>query len=195
MEKTDAGKEPETRTPSLFKNRTFLIVAGSILLVAMIGTIYSAVAINKRLEAEFAAAEDEIFLTGSVGQDIVGIAEVLPQQRRDNFDDSYIGPAGSAIMDPFAEPMRLRGVTIGGLGGNMAIIESGGSAYIVSVGDYVDDLWAVTKITRGTAVLRAHNQEVSLFFDQPPVTRSLEIDPDRDDDDDAGEDEGEEGDN
>lgn len=195
MEKIDAGKDPDAKTPSLFRNKTFLIVAGSVLLVAMIGSIYSAVALNRRLEAEFVAVDNEFALTGSVGQDVVGMAEVLPQQRRDNYDESYGAAAGPIIMDPFAEPMQLRGIAIGGLGGNMAIIESGGSAYIVSVGDYVDDLWAVTKIIRGSAVLRAHNQEVSLFFDQPPVTRSLEIDPDRDENDEANADEEEEGDN
>jgi len=68
----------------------------------------------------------------------------------------------------------LTGVVIGGRGGSMAIIESGGSSFIVTEGDYVDDLWAVIHIKRGMAVLRAYDQEVSLYLDQPAVTRSLD---------------------
>jgi hypothetical protein len=78
-------------------------------------------------------------------------------------------------FDPFAAPIKLTGVVIGGFGGPMAIIESGGSSFIVKVGDYVDDLWAVLEIKREMVVLQAYNQEISLFFDQPPLTRMLDV--------------------
>ncbi len=106
----------------------------------------------------------------------VDLAEVLPQQRRNDgtMEDGSWVPV-NPYFDPFNEPIRLRGVAIGGSGGPMAIIESGGSSFIVKVGDYVDDLWAVLDIKRETVILRSYHQEISLFLDQPPLTRTLDV--------------------
>lgn len=177
---------------SLLKNKVFLVVGGSILFLALVASTYSAVTLGNRVEAELMALESNGNLPGLVGDDVVGVAEVLPQQRREN-DGQGMADGPGSFIDPFAEPMKLTGVAIGGHGGNMAIIESGGTSYIVAVGDYVDDLWAVTIISRDSAVLRAHNQEVSLFFGQPPVTRSLEFAPDIDENEDDAQNEDEEG--
>jgi hypothetical protein len=95
---------------------------------------------------------------------------------RDTGDESTsdLWTSFDAGVDPFTDPMKLTGVVVGGRGGAMAIIESSGTAYIVAVGDYVDDLWAVREITSDMVVMRAYNQEVSLFLDQPPITRTLD---------------------
>jgi type II secretory pathway component PulC len=190
----ETEKDLDSGIPALFKNKVFLIVAGAILFLALVASIYSAITLNNRVEAELIALESNSNLPNNIGEDVVGVAEVLPQQRRES-DEQISGNGQGPFIDPFAEPMKLTGIAIGGHGGNMAIIESGGTSYIVSVGDYVDDLWAVTKITRDSAVLRAHNQEVSLFFDQPPVTRSLDlVDLNIDENDAAVQSDGEEGD-
>ena len=178
----DPGKALDFKTPQIFKNKRFLIIAGAILFLAVAGGIYSIVVLADRTASELNIAEPDT--AGSVSGDSAAadLVEVLPQQRRDNEDsEEQSWTTFDPMMDPFAEPMKLTGVVIGGRGGTMAIIESGGSSYIVAVGDYVDDLWAVYQITRGMVVLRAHNQEVSLYLDQPPVTRSLDNKSDEND--------------
>ena len=109
--------------------------------------------------------------------DTIEIAEVLPQQRRNDgsMQEGTWIPV-SPYIDPFADPIKLTGIATGGAGWSMAIIESGGSSYIVSVGDYVDDLWAVLDIKSEQVILRAYNQEITLFLDQPPLTRTLNED-------------------
>jgi hypothetical protein len=113
--------------------------------------------------------------------------EVLPQQKRnlENDAESSSWNAFEPVTDPFAGPMKLTGILLGGFNDSMAIIESSGMAYVVSVGDYVDDVWAVREIGREMVILRAHNLEVSLFLDQPPVTRTLDgdLEPDQEEDD------------
>jgi len=170
----DPGKILDYKLFQNFKNKRFLIIAVLILLIAVVGGIYSIFILAERTASETVlATPDQV---GSVPVDLAAaeIVEVLPQQKR-NIENNYeqnrnnINP----LMDPFAEPMRLTGVVIGGRGGAMAIIESNGISNIVSAGDYVDDLWAVYKIARGNVILRAYDLEVTLYLDQPPVTRTL----------------------
>jgi len=155
MQQSRANKKKPSKLTELTGNKLYLVIAGVIILLAVTGAVY-----------------------GTAGNDstVADTAEVLPQQIRINTtedeEDNYSG--FEPFVDPFADPMKLTGVVIGGRGGAMAIIESSGTSYMVAVGDYVDDLWAVLQITRDMVILRAHNQEVSLFFDQPPVTRSLD---------------------
>ncbi len=153
-----------------------MVIAGVIILLAVTGSAYGVLALRNNLKA--AAGADNQTLSGTAGNDstVADTAEVLPQQIRINIteEDENNWSGFEPFVDPFADPMKLTGVVIGGRGGAMAIVESGGTSYIVAVGDYVDDIWAVLQITRDMVILRAHNQEVSLFFDQPPVTRSLD---------------------
>lgn len=182
MKRKDPGKDLDVKASQLFKllkNRMFLIIAGSILLIALVGGIYSVVLLRDRTASE--ELNDEI--TASGDQDIAETAEVLPQQIRNNDDrDERSWSTFTPGTDPFGGPMKLTGVVIGGRSGPMAIIESSGTSYIVSEGDYVDDLWAVRQITRETVILRAHNQEVSLYFDQPPSTRRLDYESESEED-------------
>lgn len=176
MQRSRASKKKPSKLTELAGNKLYLVIAGVILLLAVTGTTYGALALRNDRNA--VAGPDNQTLSGTAGNDstVADTAEVLPQQIRTNTteEDENNWSGFEPFIDPFADPMKLTGVVIGGRGGAMAIVESGGTSYLVAVGDYVDDLWAVFQITRDMVVLRAHNQEVSLFFDQPPVTRSLD---------------------
>lgn len=166
------GEKILEKLQELARNRIFLIVAGVILAIAIVGGVASILILRSNATA---ADNDGTAGSESADPDIPETAEVLPQQTRnsENADDeswSVFQP----FVDPFSDPMKLAGVVFGGRGGAMAIIESSGTSYIVSEGDYVDDLWAVRSIFHDSVILRAHNQEISLFFDQPPETRTLE---------------------
>ncbi len=186
------GQEPVKRInieiPEIFKNRLFIIIAGAILFIALAGGIFSVYLLRDKVAADGSPARDNLTGAISVPEEVGDVAEVLPQQRRNTDDESSSDPGTyyEAGVDPFTDPMRLTGVVIGGRGGAMAIVESSGTAYIVAVGDYVDDLWAVREITRDMVVMRAYNQEVSLFLDQPPVTRTLDGGLDQDEDQEEG---------
>ena len=173
-------------------NRLFLIIVGSILLLAVVGGLTSLFIMAGRTAAEQELTENNHPLAIN-GDDLVEQAEVLPQQIRSNEDSEESDWSSSnPLTDPFGGPMKLTGIVTGGRGGPMAIVESSGTSYIVSEGDYVDDLWAVHEISRDIVIMRAHNQEVSLFLDQAPLIR--EMDPRWDlEDDEADEDDPEEG--
>lgn len=171
------AKEPERRLNINFReflsNRIYLVVTVAILVVAIAGGIYAILALRSDVAGQDAGAQNTEFAPAN--PEISEVAEVLPQQRREVNDtsDSASWNAFEPALDPFADPMRLTGIVTGGRGGSMAIIESSGTSYIVSVGDYVDDLWAVRDITGSMVIMRAYNQEVYLYLDQPPETRSL----------------------
>ncbi len=169
------GENILEKLQELARNRMFLIVAGAILAIALVGGISSILILRSNSTA--VDSENDGVAAGISGadSDIPETAQVLPQNVRASEDaenDSWA--AFQPFVDPFSDPMKLTGVVFGGRGGAMAIIESSGTSYIVSEGDYVDDLWAVRSILRNSVILRAHNQEVSLYFDQPPETRTLE---------------------
>jgi type II secretory pathway component PulC len=174
------GKEPGKKfniiIPEIFKNRLFIIIAGAILFVALAGGVFSVYLLRDKVAADDSPTADKSTGAFTVSDEVSDVAEVLPQQMRDTGDESTsdLWTSFDAGVDPFTDPMKLTGVVVGGRGGAMAIIESSGTAYIVAVGDYVDDLWAVREITRDMVVMRAYNQEVSLFLDQPPITRTLD---------------------
>ena len=176
MQQGRAGKKKPSKLSELTGNRLYLVIAGVIILLAVTGAVYGALVLRNNLNADAEGDSQTLSGTASADPNVADTAEVLPQQIRINTteedEDNFSG--FEPFVDPFADPMKLTGVVIGGRGGAMAIIESSGTSYMVAVGDYVDDLWAVLQITRDMVVLRAHNQEVSLFFDQPPVTRSLD---------------------
>lgn len=194
MQNEDPGKDLDyrpSRILNIVKSRLFIIIAGSLLVLAVILGIYSITILNNRTasetnnDQEIEAVDPEVV----IAEDAEGTAEVLPQQVRsddDSDNDLNEDQGGSAFnpsVDPFSDPMKLTGVLYGSRGGPLAIIESSGTSYIVSEGDYIDDLWAVRSIVRDSVVLRAHNQEVKLFFDQAPEARSLELDSEQEEDD------------
>jgi len=176
------------KLPPFVKDRIFIIAAGLILFIAVAGGVYSIFLLGGSAADEPAAAEQE---EGNLDDDGPETAEVLPQQRRENdggadedgavAGDDDVRVTFDPAIDPFTDPMRLTGTASGGRGGNMAIIESSGTSYIVAENDYVDDLWSVRDIRPDQVILRAHDKEVTLYLDRPPETRSLI--PDRDEDD------------
>ena len=188
MQHDDPGKDLDvkpSRILTFLKDRIYLVTAGLILLVAVTLSIYSVVVLRDRTASEEPVGDDMAAVESADSIDEVdGVAEVLPQQIRSNDNNNYSNvqewSTFDANIDPFSDPMRLTGVLYGGRGGPLAIIESSGTSYIVSEGDYVDDLWAVRSIVRDSVVLRAHNQEVRLYFDQAPETRSLDYDIEQD---------------
>ncbi len=188
MQHDDPGKDLDvkpSRILTFLKDRIYLVTAGLILLVAVTLSIYSVVVLRDRTASEEPVGDDMAAVESADNIDEVdGVAEVLPQQIRSNDNNNYSNvqewSTFDANIDPFSDPMRLTGVLYGGRGGPLAIIESSGTSYIVSEGDYVDDLWAVRSIVRDSVVLRAHNQEVRLYFDQAPETRSLDYDIEQD---------------
>ncbi|MBM4236338.1 MAG: hypothetical protein FJ152_07695 [Firmicutes bacterium] len=130
----------------LFKNRTLLIVISSILVVALIAGIFGVISLTNR-SGSVPADLDLVDSGQGVLEDGADEAVVLPQQvRNDNPEDETSLQFFSPGTDPFAEPMTLTGIAIGGRGGATAIIEAGGNSYVVFEGDYVDDLWAVRLI-------------------------------------------------
>lgn len=179
MNRDDPSKDLDPQTPKIMeviKSKLFLIIAGSMLLLAVGGGIYALVLVNNETPDQTAAGEAEED-SGANDSEVVEIAEVLPQERRDSEDGEHdedgSWTAFDSSIDPFADPMELTGTVTGGRGGTMAIIESSGTSYIVAEGDYVDDLWSVRYIDAAQAILRAHDKEVTLHLDKPPETRSL----------------------
>jgi len=179
MNRDDPGRDLDPKTPKIMeiiKSKLFLIIAGSLLLLAVGGGIYALVLVNSGTSDQTAAGEAEE-VSGANDSEGIETAEVLPQERRDSQDGEHdedgSWTAFDSSIDPFADPMELTGTVTGGRGGTMAIIESSGTSYIVAEGDYVDDLWSVRHIDATQAILRAHDKEVTLHLDQPPETRSL----------------------
>jgi|GEM_PF-1483788 len=162
---------------NLKKDQQLLLITGCVLALFVTGVLIIVLSGSRPENEVLTLAETPGNTGGDQAADTVLVAEVLPQPIRSDgtIEDGTWVPVNQ-YLDPFAEPIKLTGVAIGGTGGPMAIIESGGSSFIVKVGDYVDDLWAVLEIKRETVILRAYNQEVSLFLDQPPITRTLDVD-------------------
>lgn len=85
-----------------------------------------------------------------------GVYGLLPETERP------LGGEAAAAMtelprDPFAGPMALTGLVLGGRSGGLAIIESGDTAYIVKQEDRIAELWTVAEI--GPDFVRLTNDE------------------------------------
>lgn len=190
--KKDPGGELLEKIQDLLKNRLFVIIAGAILFIAVAGGVYALLLLQSQTAGEPVATGTEESGAEAEDTSINDRAEVLPQQRREDVENRDENEPESWTMfdptiDPFSDPMRLTGTAIGGAGGSMAIIESSGTSYIVAKDDYVDDLWSVRDVQPDRVILRAHNKEVTLFLDQPPVTRSLDPSFEEDNEDDTEE--------
>ncbi|ACA59478.1 hypothetical protein Daud_0966 [Candidatus Desulforudis audaxviator MP104C] len=97
------------------------------------------------------------------GPDKAGQAyEVLPKTKRPLDPVPEETPKRKQVKDPFIGPLELAGVILGGRGGNLAIIEAGDAAYVVSEGDLVQSVWTVSKIDKDTVLLTAGEQELEL---------------------------------
>ena len=84
--------------------------------------------------------------------------------------------------DPFATPLKLTGIVTGGFGDAMAIIESGSAAYIVTVGDVVEEIWTVTQISRDAVDLITADREIKLQLTNRAIPEVVTKDDAADDD-------------
>ena len=85
-------------------------------------------------------------------------AEALPKTVRTYGDPFMIG----SDSDPFAGPMKLVGVVLCSKGNHLAIIEAGGTAYVVSRGQKIADYWSVLSIREKTVELRSDDKDMTL---------------------------------
>lgn len=85
-------------------------------------------------------------------------AEALPKTTRTYGDPFMIG----SDSDPFAGPMKLVGVVLCGKGNHLAIIEAGGTAYVVARGQKIAGYWSVLSIQEKAVELRSDDKEMTL---------------------------------
>ncbi len=113
--------------------------------------------------------------------------EMLPQMTREFPDWEE-----EIIRDPFESPGELKGIVAGGPGENMAIIETSRAAYVVTVGDVIDNYWTVAEIRRNEVLLEADGEVLRLdiiprdapeVVDEPDEEEEVE-DPDDEEEDD-----------
>jgi hypothetical protein len=128
------------------------VIGGAVITVLILAGIATVLILNRPAALPETPAGGNLPAAG-------GEAAVLPQTRRDN---GQIQGLGELIRDPFATPLKLTGIATGGAGGSMAIVESGGTTYIVSTGDAIDDFWSVVNITHDTVSLSSEQGEVTL---------------------------------
>ncbi len=176
MDRGEKKKELESKSNSSFldkiREKPLYIVIGIVLLLAVAGGIYVLLFLNGNGDADGGELP--------AGDLVEETAEVLPQPEREHVeeDDESLWHSVTSFADPFEKPMKLTGIVSGGRGGGMAIIEAGSTSYIVNEGDYVSGIWSVYEIRSEEVVLRARDQEISLYLDQLPVTRELNGDMD-----------------
>ena len=79
---------------------------------------------------------------------------VLPETTRAR-DDVRSSTPDASVKDPFVGPMSLTGIIFSGGEGDLAIIESDTTGYVVATGDTVSGLWTVVEIDREMVVLQS----------------------------------------
>jgi len=85
-------------------------------------------------------------------------AEALPKTVRTYSDPFMIGTDN----DPFGGPMKLVGIILCGKGHHLAIIEAGGTAYVVPRGQKIGDYWTVLSINEKSVELRSTDKDLTL---------------------------------
>ncbi len=97
--------------------------------------------------------------------------DFLPVQKRDNEEsrtedqDTENGDVENSEeleslqeeqnFDPFAGPITLNGVIVGGKGDNAAVIDVGNSTYVVKQGDSILDYWTIKEIKEDYIILES----------------------------------------
>jgi hypothetical protein len=169
-EATDSRSAPQSQ------QKRILLIAGLVVAVALIiaASIYL-INLNKSPGQQPAPSGPSGVQPGEES------GEVLPQSRRTlPFDGSeeeiWFG------RDPFATPLKLTGIVTGGFGDAMAIIESGSAAYIVTVGDVVEEIWTVTQISRDAVDLITADREIKLQLTNRAIPEVVTKDDAADDD-------------
>lgn len=92
--------------------------------------------------------------------------DILPVTQRE--DEDYKG------RDPFSSPAVLKGTVLNDKGGDLAIIEIGGSTYICSKGERISDIWTVKSIKDKEVVISKSGNDTVLRLEEnvAPVQQS-----------------------
>lgn len=156
MPKTNLNREQITQF--VVNNKKDLII-GSIILV--VGLLILAVLlkfnqnlINQNPDEQMPQQTDSAAAPGS---DSGTLSTYLPDIGR-KLD------AGSEIRDPFTKGMVLKGIITGGSGGNLAIIESGNTAFVAGLGEEIAGGWTVAEIKRNVVILTLGTHKFQLEF-------------------------------
>jgi len=89
--------------------------------------------------------------------------EFLPSDEND-VDQGEDDELPEKPMDPFASPAILKGVIISDDANDLAIIEAGGTSYVVGKGDVIADYWKVERISRDSVYLKANGKDLELHL-------------------------------
>lgn len=140
------------------KNRTYLILAGLLLAAALA----VALALNMGV---LTGADDE---TGAAANPAAGnTASVLPETSRTQ-NSSPRDPAeaqgSQRAIDPFAGPMTLKGILLGGGSSDLAIIQVGDTTYVVGKDMVLAETWTVSEINAKEVILTTQNETIRLEF-------------------------------
>ncbi len=139
------------------KNKKGVILGGVLLVVVLVGLVlliklnYGSTEEDQTQLPKVAAEDKEQKVSAGP------VTTYLPETKR------KIEDTGPEPRDPFARNMILKGVIVGG-NSNLAIIESGGTAYIAGVGEKISGEWTVAEITGDVVVLRSGTQTMQLEF-------------------------------
>jgi len=94
--------------------------------------------------------------------------EFLPSDDNDmeDVDQGEDDELAERPMDPFAGPASLKGVIISDDANDLAIIEAGGTSYVVGRGEVIADYWKVERISRNSVYLKADGRDLELHLNR-----------------------------
>ncbi|RQD73356.1 MAG: hypothetical protein D5R97_09555 [Candidatus Syntrophonatronum acetioxidans] len=94
--------------------------------------------------------------------------EFLPSDENDveDVDQEEEDELPERPMDPFAGPASLKGVLMSDDANDLAIIEAGGTSYVVGKGDIIADYWKVERISRNSVYLKANGRDLELHLNR-----------------------------
>jgi len=148
----------EQLTQFVFNNKKNLIIGGVILLVGFIILV-----VLFRLNYNFINKNRDEQIQQQTGSETAKspdsgtVSTYLPDTGR-KLEDS------SEIRDPFSSGMVLKGIITGGSGGNLAIIESGNTAFVAGPGEEIAGGWTVTEIKRSAVIIKMGIHKLQLDF-------------------------------
>jgi len=128
-----------------------ILVVGFIILVVLFRLNYNF--INKNRDEQIQQTGSETAKSPAPG----ALSTYLPDTSR-KLEDS------SDIRDPFSRGMVLKGIITGGSGGNLAIIESGSTAFVAGPGEEIAGGWTVAEIKRSAVILKMGIHKLQLEF-------------------------------
>lgn len=136
------------------KNRPYIILGGLLLLAAVIAAA-SLINLDSMTDAKAKAAGTQSPAAG-------GTAAILPETTRTNSAADTAAQAGEKTMDPFAGPMALKGIMLGGGASDLAIIEMGDTTFVAGKNTVIANTWTVSEINSKQVILTNENEKLRL---------------------------------